>query len=197
MLAAGMRSASPTRGEGWRSLQARPRPQRETPRREPSRRRGDREQSGRAVQESGTILRSRAALSAGSDDLRALTRGEPPENDRVPRKFRGVGQGFARSVTPVLGSSGASRSSNVLGEQIVDEGLIAQPSTLGLAPHSVENLGIDPNGNQSPGLGTQRRSPHASHRSQLGGGNLRNFGEVYPGTPPCTPLALSGSPGAC
>jgi hypothetical protein len=89
-----------------------------------------------------------------------------------------------------------SRSSNVLGEQIVDEGLIAQPSPLRLPSHRVENLGIDPNGNQSPGLGTQRRSPHASHRSQMGGGNLRDFGEVNPGTPPCTPLALSGSPGA-
>jgi hypothetical protein len=42
--------------------------------------------------------------------------------------------------------SGASSSFNVRSEQVVDEGLVAQPSPLGLASHSVEDLGIDPNG---------------------------------------------------
>jgi len=40
------------------------------------------------------------------------------------------------------------------GEQVVDEGLVAQPSPLGLPPHGIEDLGIDPNGDQSPGLGS-------------------------------------------
>jgi hypothetical protein len=43
----------------------------------------------------------------------------------------------------------------MLREQVVDEGLIAQPSPLGLAPYGVEDLGIDPNGDHSPGLGAQ------------------------------------------
>jgi hypothetical protein len=33
----------------------------------------------------------------------------------------------------------------VLREEIVDEGLVAEPTPLGLAPHGVENLWIDPN----------------------------------------------------
>lgn len=42
--------------------------------------------------------------------------------------------------------SGAWPSFNMLSEQVVDEGLVAQPSPLGLSSHSVEDLGIDPNG---------------------------------------------------
>jgi hypothetical protein len=33
----------------------------------------------------------------------------------------------------------------VLREEIVDQGLVATPAPLGLAPYGVENLGIDPN----------------------------------------------------
>jgi hypothetical protein len=33
----------------------------------------------------------------------------------------------------------------VLRQEIVDEGLVAKPTPLGLAPYGVENLGIDPN----------------------------------------------------
>src|SRR5881397_3790735 len=42
--------------------------------------------------------------------------------------------------------SGASRSSDVPREQVVDQRLVAQPSPLGLPPHGIEHLGIDPNG---------------------------------------------------
>jgi hypothetical protein len=37
--------------------------------------------------------------------------------------------------------SRAPRSSDVLGEQVVDEGLVAKPAPLGLTPHRNENLG--------------------------------------------------------
>jgi hypothetical protein len=47
--------------------------------------------------------------------------------------------------------SSAPRSSDVRREKIVDEGLVAKPTPLRLAPDSVENLGIDPNRDQSPG----------------------------------------------
>src|SRR2546428_10618509 len=60
--------------------------------------------------------------------------------------------------------SGASRSSKVLREQVVDQRLVAQPSPLGLPPDGIEDLGIDPNGDQSSGLSTQGGPSHASHR---------------------------------
>jgi len=91
--------------------------------------------------------------------------------------------------------SGAWPSFNMLSEQVVDEGLVAQPSPLGLSSHSVEDLGIDPNGDQPPGLGPQGGSPHASHHSELGGRSFRDVGEVNPGPPPRRRPALSGSPG--
>jgi hypothetical protein len=41
--------------------------------------------------------------------------------------------------------SRAPRSSDVLREEIIDEGLVAEPTPLGFAPYGVKNLGIDPN----------------------------------------------------
>ena len=93
-----------------------------------------------------------------------------------------------------VGALGAP--SDMLREQIVDEGLVTQPSSLGLPPHGVEDLRIDADRDQSPGLSPQGRPPNASHRSKLGWGSLRNVGEVNPWTPPQTPPAPSGSPGA-
>src|SRR5206468_4518016 len=85
-----------------------------------------------------------------------------------------------------IAHSGASRSSD----------LVAQPSPLGLPPHGIEHLGIDPNGDQSPGLSAQGGPSHASHRSALRGGHRWDVGEVNPATPPHRPPALCGSPGA-
>src|SRR5438132_9104046 len=45
-----------------------------------------------------------------------------------------------------IAHSGASRSSDAPREQVVDPRLVAQPSPLGLPPHGIEHLGIDPNG---------------------------------------------------
>jgi hypothetical protein len=73
-----------------------------------------------------------------------------------------------------LEAAWGSRSADVLREQIVDEGLVAKPTPLGLAPHRVENLGIDPNCNQSPGSRPQGGPPHAPHRPELRGGRLRD-----------------------
>src|SRR5437879_12000358 len=80
--------------------------------------------------------------------------------------------------------SGASRSSKVLREQVVDQRLVAQPSPLGLPPHGIEALGIDPNGDQSSGLSTQGAPSHASHRAALRGGHLTAVGAVNPAPPP-------------
>src|SRR5260370_24890168 len=55
--------------------------------------------------------------------------------------------------------SGAWQSFDMLREQVVDEGLVAQPSSLGLAPHGVEDLRIDPNGDQPPGFDPQGGPP--------------------------------------
>jgi len=96
----------------------------------------------------------------------------------------------------VGGGLGAPYSSDMLREQIVDEGLVTQPSPLGLPPHGVEDLRIDSDRDQSPGFGPQGRPTNASHRSELGWGSLRNVGEVNPWTPPHRPPAPSGSPGA-
>jgi len=96
---------------------------------------------------------------------------------------------------PAVWGSGAPHSSDVLREEVVDEELVAKPSPPGLTPHGVENLGIDPNGDQSPGSRTQGGPPHTSHRSELRGGSLRDVGEVNPGTPH-RPPAPCGSPGA-
>jgi hypothetical protein len=103
---------------------------------------------------------------------------------------------LARATRPWNDSagSGAPRSPDVLREELVDEGLIAKATPLGLAPHGVENLGIDPNRDQSPGSRPQGRPPHAPHRPELRGGRLRDVGEVNPGTPH-RPPALCGSPG--
>jgi hypothetical protein len=84
----------------------------------------------------------------------------------------------------------------VLGEKVVDEGLVAKPTPLGLAPHGIENLGIDPNRNESAGRRPQGGPPDAPHRPELRGGRLRDVGEVNSGTPH-TPPAPCGSPGAC
>jgi len=94
-----------------------------------------------------------------------------------------------------MACSGASHSFNMLREQVVDEGLVAQPSPLGLPSHGVEHLRIDPNGDQPPGLEPQGGPPHASHRSELSGRSFRDIGEVNPGPPPRRPPALSGSTG--
>src|SRR5258708_19792829 len=95
-----------------------------------------------------------------------------------------------------MACSGASHSFNMLREQVVDEGLVAQPSPLGLPSHGVEHLRIDPNGDQPPGLSPQEGPPHASHPSKLGGRSFRDVGEVNPGPPPRRPPALSGPPRA-
>jgi len=47
----------------------------------------------------------------------------------------------------------------VFREEVVDEGLVAKPTPLGLAPHGLENLGINPNRNESPGRRPQG-GPH-------------------------------------
>lgn len=114
----------------------------------------------------------------------------------MPQVNRTEGPDPPTACFPAEFRSGASRSSNMPGEQVIDEGLIAQPSPLRLPSHSVEDLGIDSNGNESPGLGAQRRSPHASHHFELGGGRLWDVGKVHPATTPCTLPAPSGSPGA-
>jgi hypothetical protein len=96
---------------------------------------------------------------------------------------------------PAVWGSGAPHSSDVLREEVVDEGLVAKPTPLGLTPHGVENVRIDPNGDQSPGGRPQGGPPHAAHRSELCRRSLRDVGEVNPGTPH-TPPAPCGSPGA-
>jgi hypothetical protein len=97
---------------------------------------------------------------------------------------------------PLAGILGAPYSSDMLRKQVVDEGLVTQPSPLGLPPHGFEDLRIDPDRDQSPGLDPERRPPNASHCSELGRRSLRNLGEVNPWTPPHTPPAPSDSPGA-
>jgi hypothetical protein len=109
----------------------------------------------------------------------------PPPGDGI-----GIGRGFR----PSWGSR-APRSPDVLREEIVDEGLVAKPAPLGLPPHGVQHLGIDPNGDQSPGGRTQGGPPHPAHRSELCGRSLRDVGEVNRGTPR-TPRAPCGSPAA-
>src|SRR3990170_136231 len=64
--------------------------------------------------------------------------------------------------------SGAPHSSDVLREEVIDEGLVAQPSPFGLTPD----------------------------RPELCVGSLRDVGEVNPATPPHRLPALCGSPGA-
>ena len=55
-----------------------------------------------------------------------------------PRSFRGIVEPSSMTIA----HSGASRSSDVLREQVVDQRLVAQPSPLGLPPHGIEHLGI-------------------------------------------------------
>ena len=75
-----------------------------------------------------------------------------------PRSFRGIvltsfypprTRARPTCIEPssmTIAHSGASRSSDVPREQVVDQRLVAQPSPLGLPPHGIEHLGIDPNG---------------------------------------------------
>src|SRR5437016_12285104 len=91
--------------------------------------------------------------------------------------------------------SGAAPTSDVLREQLVDEGLIAQAPPLGFPPHGPKDLGIDPNGDQPSGSDPQGGAPHAAHCSELHGRCLGEIGEVNP-APPHMPSVLSGSPGA-
>src|SRR3990172_10696870 len=63
--------------------------------------------------------------------------------------------------------SGAPHSSDVLREEVIDEGLVAQPSPFGLTPDRTEYLGVDPNGDQSPRRRPQGGPPHSSP-GQLG-----------------------------
>lgn len=116
------------------------------------------------------------------------------------RRLHGKGHGVSERENPgyadAVGCSGASHSFDMLREQVVDERLVAQASPLGFPPHGGENVRIDPNRDQSPGLGAQRRPSYPSHGSELRGRGLRNLGEVNPATPPRRPRDLCGSPGA-
>jgi len=99
------------------------------------------------------------------------------------------------SLRDVRGS-GASRSPDILGENVVDERLVAQAAPLRFSSDRREDLGIDPNGNQSPGFRAQRRPPDTSHSPELNRGQLWDIGEINLVIPPYTPTAPSGSRGA-
>ena len=88
--------------------------------------------------------------------------------------------------------SGAPLSSNVLREQIVDQGLVTQPAPLRLPAHGSQYLGIDPNGDEASGRRPQGGTAHAAHGSELYGGRLGDIGEINP-SPPHRPRAPSGS----
>ena len=92
--------------------------------------------------------------------------------------------------------SGASRSPDILGQNVVDERLVAQTASLRFSSHGREDLGIDPNRNQSPGFRTQRRPPDTAHSPELSRSHLWDIGEINLVIPPYTPPALSGSHGA-
>ena len=86
--------------------------------------------------------------------------------------------------------------SDVLREEIVDEGLVAQPPPFGLTPDGVEYFGVDSNGDQPPGRASQGGPPDSSHRPELRRGSLRDVGEVNPAAPSHGLRAPCGSPGA-
>jgi hypothetical protein len=56
----------------------------------------------------------------------------------------------------------------MLGEEVVDEGVVTQPSPLRIPPHGAENVGVDPNGDQSSDLRAHRRSPRDDVYRRLG-----------------------------
>jgi len=115
----------------------------------------------------------------------------PTGNDQMLNNIR---EAIELRLEDVVGS-GAPRSTDVLRKEVVDEGLVAKPTPLGLAPHGVEHVGIDPNRDQAPGRHPQGGPPHAPHRPELRGRRLRDIGEINPGTPHTQP-ASCGSRGA-
>src|SRR3972149_12102306 len=129
------------------------------------------------------------------------TASPPPREDRISPRSRCAGAARAAEFSRVprwaaggSGRSGAPRARDVLREEVVDEGLVAQSPPFGLAPDRVENLGVDADRDQSPGRGPEGRPAPSSHPLDLGRGSLRDVGEVNPA--PHRPPALCGSPRA-
>ena len=90
----------------------------------------------------------------------------------------------------------STASFDMFREQVVDERLVAEPSSLGFTPYGGEDERIDANRDQSPGFSTQRRPSYPSQSSELRARGFRNVGEINPAPAPRRSRALCGSPAA-
>src|SRR5262245_21145601 len=68
--------------------------------------------------------------------------------------------------------------SDVLCQYLIDESLVADPSSSGFLPKLLEHIRIDTNRNELTRLVTQWRSANPTHRPQLLGRRVRNIREV-------------------
>jgi len=84
--------------------------------------------------------------------------------------------------------------SDVLRQDLVDEGLVADAPPLGLLAELPEDTGVEPNRDQLPRRIAEGRPPDPAHGSQLVGRRLGDVAEINRGFG--TPRVLGGSPAA-
>jgi hypothetical protein len=82
----------------------------------------------------------------------------------------------------------------VLGENFVDERLVADAPATSLLPELLEDARVHADRDELTRRVTKWRSPYTPHRLQLRGGRLGDVAEVNPA--PGTPRVRAGSPAA-
>jgi hypothetical protein len=84
---------------------------------------------------------------------------------------------------------------HMLGQYFVDQRLVADTTTARLFAELIENIRIDPNGDQLTRFDAKRRPPNATHAFQLRCRRFRDVREIN--LSPRTPRARADSRAAC